>query len=426
MAHIRWGLDRIESILAGLGNPHRSYRSLHIGGTNGKGSVAASIEAILREAGHATGLYTSPHLVSFDERIRIAGEPVSVEWLETCAAEVLPLAEREGASFFEAATALAFLVFARAGVEVAVVEVGLGGRLDATNVLRPEVSAITNVALDHAEYLGLTLREIAAEKAGILKGGVPAVLGPVSGEVLDVFRRRAAELKAPLHVLGEMAVSEKVEVSRTGTVFRYRSPARPGGLLLRTPLIGRHQATNAAIALLALEGFEALPEAALANGLASVRWPGRVEVFDRPDGTWVLDVAHNVAGASALARTLGDIALPAPKVALLAILGDKAWKKMLVPLLSRVDAAVFTLAPSAPVERLWDPGEARRAVPDRAVELVPDFDAALCRARDLAGAGTVVVTGSCHTVGDALTSLGPQRVEPVAGGVDVARAAPYT
>src|ERR1700741_4406771 len=176
---IRWGLERTQELLAGVGDPHRRFRTIHVAGTNGKGSASALCDAALRAAhpGLTVGLYTSPHLVSFAERIRIGGRPAERELLLTCEARLREAIERSGATFFEATTAIAFLCFAEAGVDVAVVEVGLGGRVDATNVVAPDAVAVTNIARDHVEYLGDSLEEIAAEKAGTFKPGVPAVTG---------------------------------------------------------------------------------------------------------------------------------------------------------------------------------------------------------------------------------------------------------
>ncbi|HEU0055183.1 MAG TPA: Mur ligase family protein, partial [Longimicrobium sp.] len=197
---IRWGLERTEELLAGVGDPHRRFRSVHVAGTNGKGSTSAFCEAALRAAApsRTVGLYTSPHLVSFAERVRIGGRPVERELLLACEARLKPAIERTGATFFEATTAIAFLCFAEAGVDVAVVEVGLGGRLDSTNVLLPDACAVTNIARDHTEYLGETLEEIAAEKAGIFKPGVPAVTGETAPGPLAVLRAKAREAGAPL------------------------------------------------------------------------------------------------------------------------------------------------------------------------------------------------------------------------------------
>jgi dihydrofolate synthase/folylpolyglutamate synthase len=408
---IRWGLETTEELLAGVGNPHRRFRALHVGGTNGKGSVSALAEAALRASGARTGLYTSPHLVRFAERIRVEGAPVEDALLLECVERLRPATERTGATFFEAATALAFLCFAEAGVEVAVVEVGLGGRLDSTNVLTPLAAAVTNVARDHTEHLGETVEEIAAEKAGIWKPGVPAVTAETDLAALRVLRERAEAVDAPFRALDEVAEIGDVEVRPEGTSFRYRSEAW-GDRRVRTPLVGPHQARNAALAaeLLALlpEGVRPRWEQ-VAAGFASVRWPGRFQVERLGGTTWVFDVAHNPAGVASLAATLDAVALPRPRVLVAAILSDKEWSTMLPPLLERADAAVLTLAPTAPEGRRWDPEAAAAALGGEAripVRVIPEFEAALSRAVTLAPHGTIVVTGSVHTVGDALEVLG--------------------
>ncbi|HEX5726092.1 MAG TPA: Mur ligase family protein [Longimicrobiaceae bacterium] len=406
---IRWGLERTEALLAGVGDPHRRFRSLHVGGTNGKGSVSALCEAALRAAhpGRAVGLYTSPHLVSFAERIRIGGRPVERGALLACEARLRPEIERSGASFFEGTTAIAFLCLAEAGVEVAVVEVGLGGRLDATNVVHPVAAAVTNVARDHVEYLGDSLEEIAREKAGIFKPGVPVVVGESDPVPLAVLRRRAAEVGAPLAVLDEVARVEAVRVSLEGTRFRLRSE-RWGARPLRVPLPGAHQARNAALAaeLLGLLPDDLRPEwEAVEAGFAAARWPGRMQVEVRGGLTWIFDVAHNPAGVAALAAALDALSPPRPLVLVAAILADKAWGEMLPPLLARADAAILTVAPSSPPARRWDPEAAARALGDARVRVIPELEDALRRAETLAPYGTVLVTGSVHTVGDALAAL---------------------
>lgn len=417
---IKWGLDRISRMLEALGSPQRRFRALHVGGTNGKGSVSAVAASVLREAGYRTGLYTSPHLVEYRERIRLDGVPIPRELIRACAAEIAPLAESQGASFFEATTALAFAALARAGAEVVVVEVGLGGRLDATNVIEPEVCAITNVAFDHAQYLGETLREIASEKAGIIKRGVPAVVGLLPDRLLDLVEARAAEVSAPLFLVGRDAATEAVQVGPHSTRFTYRSSRFPEGIKLDTPLLGAHQANNATLALLMLEQFAPqLDEKTIRAGVAAVDWPGRFQVLSGPGPTWVLDVAHNTAGARALAATLHEISLPRPLILLVAILGDKPWREMLDPLLSATAGAIFSIAPSSRRERRWDPHAALEAVRGHRVEVERDFDAALRRATELAGSGTVVVSGSCYTVGDALVRLGEAGLEALQEPSDI-------
>jgi dihydrofolate synthase/folylpolyglutamate synthase len=393
-------------MLHSLGDPQGELDFIHIGGTNGKGSTAAHAESILRAAGRFTGLYTSPHLRVFAERIRIGGALADLVLLEDCARDVLPLAEREDATFFESTTVLAFEAFRRAGCRTIVAEVGLGGRLDATNVVMPRVTVITSVDLDHSEYLGDTLAEIAAEKAGILKHGVPLVSGPLSKEPKQVVAARAEYLGASVDTLGGEFSIEDVVVDRAGTTFTYRSTGSINGLRGRTPLVGGHQARNASLAIRALEWFDSgVTHEQVSQGLAAVRWPGRFEVLSADGGTWVLDIAHNVAAAKNLAALLEAAALPEPLVLLVAILGDKPWPEMLGPLLSSAETSVFTVAPSSPPERRWRPEEALVAAGGRNVEVEPEFARALERARELAGAGTVVVTGSAHTVGDARTLI---------------------
>jgi dihydrofolate synthase/folylpolyglutamate synthase len=410
---VRWGLERTEGALAALGNPHRRYPAIHIGGTNGKGSVTATLAAVLGEAGLRAACYTSPHLCSIRERIVVGGEAIAEEVLLERAAEVADVVERFGLTFFEAVTVLGFHAFAREAVDVAVIEVGLGGRLDATNVLRPLVSAVTNVQMDHADYLGDTLAKIAGEKAGIVKAGIPFVTGEADAALVDIFRQAAAALGAPFHPVDAMARLQDVELARDHTSFTLETRSW-GEVRLSTPLVGRHQASNAA---LAVEVLEHLPEGlrpgreALVRGVAGVLHPGRDQIELVGGRTWLFDVAHNTAGIHSLVDTLDRLELPRPLVALVGVLGDKDWPSMLPPLFSRVDLAVLTQPPSAPLERRWDPravGEAVGGVGSLRVE--EDFLTALSAARGAAGEGTVVVTGSCHTVGSALTALG---IEPL-------------
>lgn len=397
-----------------MDDPHRAYPVLHVGGTNGKGSVAAVLASVLREAGHRVGLYTSPHLVSFAERIQVDGCPVSLERLEHGAGLLRPALERHGCSFFEAATVLAFTVFREEGVDIAIVEVGLGGRLDSTNVVVPEVTGITNVAMDHREYLGDDLGSIAAEKAGILKAGVPAVTAELDPRVLDVFRGKAREVGGSLW---EIPTEEPldVEVRPDGTAFRLPDSLW-GPLALEVPLPGPHQARNATLAVRMLERLppELRPGVeAVVDGLARAQWPGRVQVIQVRGVTFVFDVAHNFAGVGALTDTLASLDLPRPVVLLVGILGDKDWRSMLPPLFAIADGVVLTQPRSAPPDRRWDPSIAAEASGSRTpLEILPDFSAALSRASAWAGSGMVVVTGSVHTVGDALGELG---VDPFPG-----------
>ena len=254
---VPWGLDRTETLLQELGDPQNSYPTLHVGGTNGKGSLAAVWAKILEEDGKRVGLYTSPHLCSFRERFQIGGRPVSADALIASADGIRDSIARLGLTFFEAATVLAFHLFAEEAVDVGIVEVGLGGRLDSTNVIRPQVTAITNVALDHAEYLGYTLEEIAGEKAGIIKAGVPVITAERDMALRELFRAKAASLGAPFTAINPVEEVKNLEVTPEGNVFTMETESW-GTLDLQSPLPGRHQAANVA---LAVRSLELLPQA---------------------------------------------------------------------------------------------------------------------------------------------------------------------
>jgi dihydrofolate synthase/folylpolyglutamate synthase len=333
-------------------------------------------------------LYTSPHLVDVRERCVVDGRPITPEAFVTWVERLRPAIERAGASFFDATTAIALADFAARGVDIAVVEVGLGGRLDSTNVVQPAVSVVTRIALEHTEYLGPTLMHIAREKAGIAKTGVPFVIGEERPEVRSVLRATA-----------ERAGALAIEV--------------PPGKLYPGPLglPGPYQRRNAAVAARALAALPRRwrpPPDAVRAGFALARIPGR---FDRR-GPWIFDVAHNPDGTEALCLALQEANAPRPLHAVIGILGDKDWRAMLRRLLPAVDAAWLTDPPSAPAARKWnleDVGAmARKPFHETTgrwprVIIEPDFDRALTDAR--ADAATVLVTGSFHTVGDALGRL---------------------
>lgn len=409
---IRWGLGRTRRLLRHVDDPHRAYPTIHIGGTNGKGSVAAVMESVLRHDGQRTGLYTSPHLIDFRERIQVDGRPIGEGELMAAARDLWPRIEEEAPSFFEAATVIAFHALARAAVDVAVVEVGMGGRLDATNVVAPVVTVITNVATDHAQYLGKDLPTIAAEKAGIIKRGVPVVTGEGDPAVLSVLERVARECGAPLHVVAPPVA--ELDIRGTTAVL----DTAWGELSLRVPLAGAHQALNLAVAARALEllppGLHPSREAVV-RGAGATRWPGRVQVEEREGVRWIFDVAHNAAGVQSLTASLAALQPGRPLVALIGVLGDKEWESMLPPLFDVVDRAILVEPPSAPAERRWDPDDilARLGSPGH-VRVVRPFAAGLAAAAEAAAEatasaerpGTVVCTGSVHTVGDAMLALG--------------------
>lgn len=413
---VEWTLDRTRELLRRLNNPHLSYPTLHVGGTNGKGSVAAVWARILQHRGVRVGLFTSPHLCAFQERFQIGGRPVSARELLEAAEDLRGPVARHGLTFFEAATVLAFHLFARAEVEVGLVEVGLGGRLDSTNVVEPEVTAITNVALDHSEYLGDTLMAIAGEKAGIIKSGAPVFTAEPDPDLREVFRSRAGEVDTPFHVVDPSREIRELEVAPKGNAFTLLTETW-GSLPLISPLPGRHQAANVNLAVRCLEvlGPDLRPSLDdVIEGVEDVRWPGRLQIERGPDVHWVFDVAHNTAAAHALAEALPHLALPEPLVLLMGIQGDKNWRAMLPPLFELTHDAVLTQPPSVLPDRRWDPLQAAGALEARPnLHIVPEFREAMELAREAAKGGTVVVTGSHHTVGDAMNLLG---LEPYGEG----------
>lgn len=401
-----WGLERVLAALAELGNPHLASPVIHVGGTNGKGSVATSVASVLAADGKRAACYTSPHLCSIRERMLVGGAPFSKDDLLELAAEARGAVARHGLTFFEAVTVLAFLAFSRAGAEVAVIEVGLGGRLDATNVVRPEVTAITNIALDHAEYLGGSLASIAAEKAGIVKPGAPLATTEDRPELLALFRRKARDEGAPFVPVDPASV-ELISVCPRGTAFSLQTDSW-GALELHTPLVGKHQATNAALAVTVLDLLPTAlrpAQAAVRDGLEKVRYSGRNQLEEIGGVTWLFDGAHNTAGMATLADTLDRLELPRPVVALVGVLGDKDWRAMLPQILERTDTAVLTQPPSAAPERRWSIPQARRAAGAGSAVVAEEFDRALEIASEEAAGGSVVVCGSIYTVGSALASL---------------------
>ena len=391
-SRIKWSLGPTEGLLDMLGHPERHFPCVHVAGTNGKGSTCAFTAAALGARGFRVGVYTSPHLVSVRERVVVDGVPISEDAFAEWASVLEPHIERLGASFFEATTAIAFADLAARGVDIAVIEVGLGGRLDSTNVITPLVAVVTKIAREHTDYLGFDLASIAREKAGIAKPGVPFVTGERDPEVRRVLVDEAERRGAKPVIL----------------VDTERPPTRPLGLQ------GRHQWGNAWVSLAALN---ALPPPFGPVG-EDEEWPesfGRTYLPGRFDvrGKWIFDVAHNPDGARVLADALRDCAPPCPRRALVGVLGDKDYLGMIQILAAVTDGFVFTMPASAPEHRRWDLDELRAQLAGLAggfgaerpleVEFEPDFERALERVQK--GAATVIVTGSFHTVGDALARL---------------------
>jgi dihydrofolate synthase/folylpolyglutamate synthase len=397
------GLDTTRALLAALDDPHHRFPAFHIGGTNGKGSVVATIDALLRAQGLRVGRYTSPHLIDFRERIVVDGVPIDEASVVSFIERWTPEVERLNATFFEATTCMAFDYFARQEVDVAVVEVGLGGRLDATNVITPLVTGITSIGLDHMQYLGDTLELIAREKAGIFKPGRPAVIGEQDVEIRALLADIATRTGAvPVRVLPEEWSIDDIEVGVQGTSFTLHTGSGPRPL--HTPLVGRHQAMNTAVALAMLELAGAPYAQAARNAetdLPRVAIPGR---FQRC-GDLIFDVAHNPAGTAVLCDTLALLHPPRPLAVLLTVLGDKDWRAMMTLLAQHVDRFVLTAPPSVPTERAWVLDEAEHYARAQGWDATAerDFDRALELART--GAATTLVTGSFHTVGDAMVRL---------------------
>ena len=390
---IKFGLATTRALLRSLGNPHEVVPAIHIGGTNGKGSVCTLVAAALRESGWRVGLYTSPHLVSFRERIQVDGIPISEAAVAMWTERLQSLILERRATFFEATTAIAFADFAARGAEIAVVEVGLGGRLDSTNVVKPLVSAVTKIERDHMKYLGDTLEKIAGEKAGIAKPDAPFVVGERSPELVNVLRRAARRTVA------RAAPGARADVRVLPPEYEWRGPLG---------LAGPHQRRNAGVAqgvLMALPPRWRPNAEAIARGFASAWIPGRLDWR----GKWLFDVAHNPDGIRSLIAALDALRPPRPLHGLVSILGDKEWPEMLVQLDRVIDRGILTVAPTA-ASRGWDAAWLRRWLSDASRpparaswSLVPDFRSALQEAQR--GAATILVTGSFHTVGDVMAEL---------------------
>lgn len=389
---VTFGLERIRALLARLGHPEEAFPAVLVGGTNGKGSVARALAAILEEAGLKVGLYTSPHLVAFQERVAVSGVPILEARLRDLLEEVRPHAEAVGASFFEVTTALALLHFAREGVELAVLEVGLGGRLDATNATEPVLSLVTNIGHDHLEVLGPTLRDVAREKAGILRKGVPA-LTAAQGEGLAELRAQAQGLEAPLWVLGEDFTVGEVAPLPTGLAFTLE--LRGERRRFQTPLLGPHQAANLALAAVGGRLLGASWEA-VAQGLARAENPGRLQRLQWQGRPLILDGAHNPEGALALREALRFHGL-LPAALVLAFSREKDHAAM-AEALRDLGPVVLTRYHSP---RAQDPRALLPLFPQAWVEEDPlkalEWGFAL--------AERVVVAGSLYLVGEVLRAL---------------------
>jgi dihydrofolate synthase / folylpolyglutamate synthase len=413
---IKFGLHNINVLVAALGHPERQFRSVHVAGTNGKGSVTAIVERSLRSAGLRTGRYTSPHLLNLTERFAIDGVPVTEPELIDAVTLVRELVEHlrdRGTldvhpTFFEVTTAVAFELFRRRGVAVAVCEVGLGGRLDATNVLSPMATAITSIALDHQQYLGDTLAAIAAEKAGIIKPDVPVVVGDVAKAAADVIEQTARRQDAPIiWASRNVHVSEIQEGVAGAQRFTLRTPHADYGPVTLA-LAGRHQVGNALVAVRLLEELERLGISVtrhhVIDGLANVTWPARLETVRLAGGREILlDAAHNAAGADALADYLTSLGERRPLV--FATMRDKDAASMIAALAPQASRLIVTRASNP---RAMEPSAlaaiARRVTPEADVDVVDAPAEALAHAWSVSP--RIVAAGSIFLLADVMKELG--------------------
>jgi dihydrofolate synthase/folylpolyglutamate synthase len=422
----KFDLAHMRVLLAAMDHPERRYPSVLIAGTNGKGSTAATLASILQASGLKTGLYTSPHLVKINERIRVNGSEISDDDFAELHGKIDRIAEKLveedelpwHPSFFEMMTAIAFEYFAREKVDLAVLEVGMGGRLDATNVVEPRVSVITDISLDHQKFLGNTVGEIAREKVGIIRPGGAVVTLPQQPEANDVIGNAILDMGArgvnavpyvpPVSPASAQYLVPSTEQGRARYVYRYPLAVLGEEILVETPLVGRHQLRNVALAIAAAvelkqQGFSGITAKSIKRGIRETRWPGRFQVIGARPG-WpemVIDVAHNPAGAWALRSCLSERYEGRPLIFVFGAMRDKAISEMteiLFPLAERVIAT----RPENP--RAASPEEIQQAAARTGVETesVEDVAGAVERARALAGNGVIVITGSIYLVGEVM------------------------
>jgi dihydrofolate synthase/folylpolyglutamate synthase len=417
---IKPGLERISALLEVLGHPEQKYRVIHITGTNGKGSTSAMVTSMLMAAGLRVGRYTSPHLVEYTERIYAMGKDISREDFAEMATEVRDAAVQvmkkgiEAPTEFELLTAMAMLYFARIHVDYAVLEVGMGGLYDSTNVITPVVSVVTNAAMDHMKYLGNTLTAIAHQKAGIIKQGIPSVTC-ATGEALDQIRKEAGERKSHLFVYGEDFTVEKRTPERGGQEILFNLDGKRLGPV-HLPLVGVHQAWNSAAAVMAVsiaaKQDSRLTEKAMIEGLEHVSWPGRFEVHDLHGIPFIMDGAHNSAGAITLKQCLEEQFPGHRRVFVFTSLSDKDTDKV-IALLMRPEDKVFIT--TAPTPRSRTTSEIAAMLPCESKE-EPDTETALADAAREAGKDDIIVVcGSLYILGQVITWLRNQLHNPEIG-----------
>jgi len=387
---IKPGLEVIRKLLAALDNPQDKFKSIHIAGTNGKGSTSAFLDSILRKAGYKVGLYTSPHLIRFNERIRINGKEINDAEIVELVKEIRGVAEKEKieATFFEFTTAMAFLYFARQGIEIAVIETGLGGRLDATNVINPEVSVITSIGLDHQKFLGETVEEIAREKAGIIKGDM--VVGENEEKVISIFK----EYTEKINLVNDLSI-EFLESNLYGQKFKVE------GKEYEISLLGKHQVSNAGNAILAVKvlrekGWKISVEA-LEEGLLSAQWSGRLQVISEKPFV-IIDGAHNVQGMTKLKEFVKGLDASKRKILVLAFSEDKEYQEMIHLIVPLFEKVIVTQGNFKPMGTKIIVEEVRKYCADvKEVVYVEDM-------MNFLEEGTLI-TGSLYLIGDVLSCL---------------------
>jgi len=407
---IKFGLSKTSNLLKVLGNPHKGQKYIHIAGTNGKGSVAAIVASILKQAGLKVGLYSSPHLVRFTERFKINDKEITHEKAETIIDELREaFAPEEPPTYFEATTAMALAYFARENTDIAIMEVGMGGRLDATNVISPLVSAITNISMEHQFFLGSRLLDIAGEKAGIIKNGVDLITGVTQPTVIRLFESIARDKRTPLWRVGK-----DVQYRTTGSGFHYHGLKRRFNRL-QLGLKGKFQARNAALALAVVERLEEkgfkISDPDIRRGLSNVIWPGRMQIVAKGP-TIILDGAHNPAAIRALAESIRADFKYRRLILVLGIMEDKEIGRLLRGIVPYSDYVIYT----RPVYyRAANPEilMAEAAHLEKPGEVIPLLTGALDRARDMADPrDLIVVSGSLFTVGEAMTYFDPETYKP--------------
>ncbi len=387
------GLGKTRELLRLLGNPQARFKSVIVGGTNGKGSTSATLASILSAAGYKTGLFTSPHLTYFSERFQINGERVDDATIESALRTIKPLAEQVGSSFFEIVTVLGCKLFADAGVDYAVMEVGMGGRFDATNVLEPELSIITGVSLDHTSYLGDTPQQIAFEKAGILRPNKLALTGATDG-ALNIIKERAKEEGLSLHVLDQDIYTTRHTVSWEGIDVTVTSSF--GEARVQSPLLGLHQVRNVALAVTAAQSLNISTEA-VQKGVAQTKWAGRLEKVIYKQRLFLLDGAHNPEAAQVVHDTLKALNTP-PVVLLFGIAKDKDVEHVLETLEHLASHIILTKAQLSP--RAAEPLELA-LLSSKPHIIIPNLHEAIEHAVSITKAGEIIlVAGSLYLIGE--------------------------